>query len=66
MLIKPLLNMVERFKSFIYGYSKLIAVGGHNALVIEIKPCRNGKPECPERGKRDKTYDMRLFGFDSG
>ena len=48
MLIKTLLNKVERFKSFIYGDSKLMTVGGNEALVIDIKPRKNSKPECPD------------------
>ena len=66
MLIKTLLNKVERFKSFIYGDSKLMAVGSNEALVIDIKPRRNSKPECPECGKRGKMYDtqpVRLFEY---
>lgn len=63
MLIKTLLNKVERFKSFIYGDSKLMTVGGNEALVIDIKPRRNSKPECPECGKRGKTYDTQPVRF---
>jgi transposase len=66
MLIKTLLNKVERFKSFIYGDSKIMTVGGDAALVVNIKPRRNSKPECPECGKRGKTYDVqpvRLFAY---
>jgi transposase len=63
MLIKTLLNKVERFKSFIYGNSKLMRVGGNEALVIDIKPRQNSKPECPECGKRGKTYDTQPVRF---
>jgi transposase len=63
MLIKTLLNKVERFKSFIYGHSKLMTVGGNDALVIDIKPRQNSKPECPECGKRGKTYDTQPVRF---
>jgi len=59
MLIKTLLNKVERFKSFIYGDCQLSAIDGFDALIIDIKPRRNSKPECPECGKRGKTYDTR-------
>jgi transposase len=61
MLIKTLLNKVERFKSFIYGDCRLSTVGGIDALIIDLKPRRNSKPECPECGKRCKTYDTRRF-----
>jgi len=66
MLIKTLLNKIERFKSFIYGDSKLMMVGGSEALVIDIQPRKNSKPECPECSKRGKTYDVqpvRLFEY---
>ena len=66
MLIKTLLNKVERFKSFIYGNSQLMTIDGTEALIIDIKPRRNSKPECPECGKRGKTYDtqpQRLFEY---
>ncbi len=63
MLIKTLLNKVERFKSFIYGDSKLMTVGGSEALVIDIRPRQNSKPECPECGKRGKTYDTQPVRF---
>lgn len=66
MLIKTLLNKVERFKSFIYGDSRLTIVNGADSLIIDIKPRRNSKPECPECGKRCKTYDtqpVRLFEY---
>ncbi|HIJ97441.1 MAG TPA: ISL3 family transposase [Desulfuromonadales bacterium] len=66
MLIKTLLNKVERFKSFVYGSARLMAVNGEEALVIDIKPRSNSKPVCPECGKRGKTYDTqpaRLFEY---
>jgi len=66
MLIKTLLNKVERFKSFIYGDCRLATIGGFDSLIIDIKPRRNSKPECPECGKRCKTYDTqkaRLFEY---
>jgi len=66
MLIKTLLNKVERFKSFIYGTAQIMTVAGAEALIIDIKPRRNSKPECPECGKRCKTYDTqraRLFEY---
>jgi len=66
MLIKTLLNKVERFKSFIYGDSRLAVIGGADALIIDIKARRNSKPECPECGRRGKTHStqpVRLFEY---
>ena len=61
MLIKTILNKVERFKSFIYGDCRMATIGGFEALIIDLKPRRNSKPECPECGKRCKTYDTQRF-----
>jgi len=43
MLIKTLLNNVERFKSFVYGSGCVILVGGMEALFIDIEPRRNSR-----------------------
>ena len=36
-----------------------MTVGGNDALVIDIKPRQNSKPECFQCGKRGKTYDTQ-------
>lgn len=64
MLIKTLLNKVERFKSFIYDSISVMLVDGMEALVVDIKPRLNSQPICPECGKRGASYDrqpQRLF-----
>lgn len=66
MLIKTLLNKVERFKSFIYGTASVMLVDGGEALVIDIEPRRNSRPICPECSQRRSTYDRqpaRLFEY---
>ncbi|MDB4609675.1 ISL3 family transposase [Verrucomicrobia bacterium] len=66
MLIKTLLNKVERFKSFVYGSVTVMLVSGVEAMVIDIVPRRNSRPECPECGKRCTVYDrqpQRLFEY---
>ena len=66
MLIKTLLNKVERFKSFVYGSTYIMLVCGVEALVIDIEPRRNSRPICPECGKRCTVYDrqpQRLFEY---
>jgi transposase len=66
MLIKTLLNKVERFKSFVYGSVCIMLVGGTEALIIDIEPRRNSRPICPECGKRRTAYDrqpQRLFEY---
>lgn len=66
MLIKTLLNKVERFKSFVYGAVVVTLVGGTEALVIDIEPRRNSRPICPECSKPGTIYDrqpVRLFEY---
>ena len=66
MQIKTLLNKVIRFKSFVYGSVCIMLVNGVDALVIDIKPRRNGGPICPEPRKRRTVYDrqpQRLFEY---
>jgi len=66
MLIKTLLNKVERFKSFVYGSAFIKIVDGKEALVIDIEPRRNSRPICPECGKKRSVYDRqpkRLFEY---
>lgn len=66
MLIKTLLDKVERFKAFVYGTVCFMLVDGVEALVIDIEPRRNSWPVCPECGKRRKAYDrqqQRLFEY---
>ena len=66
MLIKTLLNKVERFKSFVYGSTSVQLVDGVEALIIDIKPRRNSRPVCPKCGKRRNIYDRqppRLFEY---
>jgi transposase len=66
MLIKTLLNKVERFKSFVYGSIWVQLVDGVEALVIDIEPRRNSRPVCPECGKGRNVYDrqpQRLFEY---
>ena len=59
MLIKTVLNRLERFKSFVFGAVTFQVVHGSEALVIEIKARANSKPECPECGKRCKKRDTQ-------
>ena len=66
MLIKTLLNKVERFKSFVYGTVSIKLVGDEDALVIDLVARRNSRPVCPECGKVGPMYDRqpeRLFEY---
>ncbi|ALC15459.1 hypothetical protein DSOUD_0671 [Desulfuromonas soudanensis] len=59
MLIKTLLNKVERFKSFVYGSICIMFVDGVEALVVDIEPRRNSRPICPEFCKRRRVYNRQ-------
>lgn len=66
MLVKTVLNRVEHFKSFVFGSVKFQMIRGAKALVVEVKPRANAKPECSECGRRGKIYDtlpVRLFEY---
>lgn len=56
MLIKTLLNKVERFKSFVYGTVCIMLVTDIEALVIDIEARRNSRSICSECGKRCSVY----------
>ncbi|GEM_PF-2288157 len=66
MLIKTLLNKVERFKLFVYGPVCVMLINGVETLVIDIEPRSNSRPVCPECDKRRNAYDrqsQRLFEY---
>ena len=66
MLVKTLLNKVERFKSFVCGSIHIMLVGGTEALTIDIEPRHNSKPICPECRKGNTVYDrqpQRLYEY---
>lgn len=66
MLIKTILNKVEKFKSFIYGKITLEWIKEREALIVEVKPRQKTKGICPKCGKRKPTYDtqpVRLFEY---
>lgn len=66
MLIKTLLNKVERFKSFVYTSVCLKQINAKDALIIDIEPRRNSRPICPECRLRCTVYDRqppRLFEY---
>jgi transposase len=66
MLIKTLLNKVERFKSFVYGTAQIMLIDGAEALVIDIVPRRNSWPVCSGCNTKRNMYDrqpQRLFEY---
>jgi len=66
MLIKTLLNKVERFKSFVYGSTQIMLIDGAQALIIDIAARRNSRPVCPKCNKKRSMYDrqpQRMFEY---
>ena len=57
MLIKTILNKVEKFKSFVYRKITMETIAGTDALVVEVNPRGNSKGICPQCGKRRSTYE---------
>lgn len=66
MLIKTILNKVEKFKSFVYGKIIIGKKAGKEALIVEVKPRKKTKGICVKYGKACLTYDTqpsRLFEY---
>lgn len=63
MLVKTLLNRVEKFKSYVYGDIKLEKVSGVLALTVDISPRQRSKPICGVCGRRRSIYDTQEVRF---
>ena len=61
MLIKTLLNRIERFKSYVYEDTRLEKVGGLFALVVSVLPRKNAKPICGVCGQKGSIHDTRTY-----
>ena len=57
MLIKTILNRIEKHPSFVYGKAEWRKIAGQDALLVEIKPRANGQPVCSQCGRRRPGYD---------
>src|SRR5215813_8106109 len=65
MLLKTILNRVERHKRFVYGKASWFN-HARPSLRIEVRPRAGSDPFCSGCGKRGPTYDhlkVRLFEF---
>jgi transposase len=60
MLIKTILNKVEKFKSFVYGKITVEQVERKEAIVVEVQPRKKAKGMCIKCGERCSTYDTQL------
>jgi transposase len=66
MLIKTLLNQVQKFKSFVYSDVYLSKNKGQDAIEIRVSPRKNAKPICSGCHQTASLYgklDERLFEF---
>ena len=59
MLLKTILNSIEKFKSFVYGKSYIEGKGEHQQIIIEINPRKNSKGLCPACQKPSPGYDRQ-------
>lgn len=67
MLIKTLLNRIEKFKSFVYTRIVLETDAGEDRLIVHVEARKNGKALCSGCGEVRPCYDRRptprLFEF---
>lgn len=67
MRIETILNRVYWIKSFVYTGVRMQKIGGRDAIVVDIKPRRNGQAACSGCGKAGSVYDhmpnVRQFEF---
>jgi transposase len=66
MLVKTLLNSVEKHKGFLYETIKLVMVGRHKQLHVKVRPkkrCRGRCSKCRTPGPTYDTLEVRKFQF---
>jgi len=66
MLLKTILNRVERHKGFVYTKVSLNESGSRLSLLVEVQPRKNSRPRCSGCGQVGPGYDRlpkRQFEF---
>jgi len=66
MLVKTILNRVQKFKSFVYGAVRWVDHEGEPALEVELRARANSRPLCSGCGRARPGYDRlptRRFEF---
>jgi transposase len=66
MLVKTILNRVQKHRSFVYGDARLLEEEGRLVLEVDIQPRANSKAVCSVCGHRRPGYDRlapRRFEF---
>ena len=59
MLIKTILNDIEKLKSFVYGRTHYEILDGKKTIVVELRSRKNSQGKCQECGKPCGTYDTQ-------
>lgn len=59
MLIKTILNRIEKFKSFVYGECRFKHIGSTPSLIVDVIARKNAKGLCPECHKSSPSYDRQ-------
>jgi transposase len=57
MLIQTILNLLEKYSSFIYDKCELTGEPNNYTLLVNILPRKNGRPVCSKCGCKGSTYD---------
>lgn len=66
MLVKTILNRIQKHRSFVYGADRLVEENGQLVLEVDVYPRANGKPVCSGCKRRRPGYDRlppRRFEF---
>lgn len=56
MLLKTILNRIERYKSFVYGKARIVEENGELAIEVEVESRANGRPICSGCGQPAPGY----------
>jgi hypothetical protein len=59
MLVKTILNRVEKFKSFVYGECTFEKTGNNASIIVEVAARKNAKGLCPECHKSSPSFDKQ-------
>ena len=57
MLLKTILNRIERYKSCVYGKVRMLEEGGELAIEVEMEARANGRPICSGCSQPAAGYD---------
>jgi len=66
MLLKTILNRIERYKSFVYGKARWVEVAGRPTIEVQVHARKNGRAICSGCGRPGPGYDRlqeRRFEF---